>query len=84
MPGLTTREFALPAVGDGFKNKSAMDGYSVKYGKFDMDDLEDISLLQDIETRGLQGEDIVLVEKDKFTFMSSYFIILKYLEKNPE
>jgi hypothetical protein len=84
LPGLMTREFALPAVTDKLKNKNEWDGYSVKYYKADLDDLEDISMLQEIETRGLAGDQIVILSFDKFTFMSNYYVIVRYMEKNPE
>ena len=57
-------------------------GYSIKFYKADIDDLEEITMLQDIETRGLQGNTIVILEHDKFIFMDKYYIIVKYMEKS--
>ena len=73
--------FEMPGISDKFNTANSVDGFAVKYFKADLDDLESLSMLQDIETRGLRGEEVVLLEKDKFTFMEKYFIILKYMER---
>ena len=85
LPGIVTEELSLPGISaniSGAVGKEIYDNYSVKYAKIDLDNLEDIATLQDIETRGLRGNEIVILSKDKFTFMQSYYIIISYLEKN--
>jgi len=77
----------LPTIGKGSKvNPYA--NYSVKYFKASMDEPGDMLELSQIETKAIRGShekpseaEIVLLDKDKFTFMDKYFIIVKYLEK---
>lgn len=76
MPGISSK------IGG---KKNAFGNYTVKYLKADFSEPADMLDLQNIETRALHSkagdEEIVLLDKDKFTFMDKYFIILKYLEK---
>lgn len=81
---MLTQEMPIPAMADRLKNKTGLEGYSIKYLKADLDDLEDLCRLQDLETRGIQGDSIVLLSRDKHSFMNTYSIILQYAEKNPE
>lgn len=76
-------DITLPSYGTIPKNLQ-IENYTVKYIKVDMDQPTNVRQLEDIETRGLAGEEIVLITTDKFTFMEKYFIVLKYLEKKPE
>lgn len=57
-------------------------GYSVKYIKADLDDPVQTLTLENIESKGLMGEDIVLLSKERFYFMDRAFIVLEYAEKN--
>lgn len=84
LPGIVTEELSLPGITSklGSGGQKILNNYSVKYFKADIDNLEDLLTLQELETRSLRGDEIVLLEKDKFIFMSQYFIIIKYLEKN--
>ena len=71
----------MPGVSSKVGGKNSLQKYSVKYFKANMDEPADIMELQDIETRAIHSkageEEIVLMDKDKFTFMDKYFIILK-------
>lgn len=75
---------AMPKMAGG-ATKTGYEGFSVKYYKCDMNEPADVMELCTIETRALQSkpgkEEVVLVDKDHYTFMDKYFIILKYLEK---
>lgn len=84
MPGMLTEEFSLPPMADGLKNSSTgdMSNYSVKYIKADIDDVGDVMMLQEIETRGIRGTDVILLSREKHTFLAQYFIVLQYLERN--
>ena len=57
-----------------------MTKYRVRYLKVDMDEAGDILELEALETRGLRAKEIVIMNKDKFTFMQKYFLIVTYLE----
>lgn len=71
----------LPGFGPSRKGgEYDLKKYKVRYFKADMDNPEDVSTLESIETRALLGEDIVLMSKEKFTFMQQFFMLLCYLE----
>ena len=73
IPGLTSKD--LSGSFDPAK-------YSVKYFKADLGDDGDVLVLQEIETRGVRGKDVLILSLDKFTFMDRYLVVVKYLEKN--
>jgi len=78
-------EMPVPAMADKLKNRNDHSGYTAKYIKANIDDPTEMAELQLIETRGIDGNDeIILLDRDKFTFMQNYYIILHYLEKRPE
>ena len=80
---MKTEDIGLPGLTGG--NSAVLSNYVVKYYKADLGEPADMMELCHIETRALHSkpgsEEVVLVEKDKYTFMDKYFIILKYLEK---
>ena len=59
----------------------AMKDYKVFYLKGSLDDESFITLLEKIETQGLQGDEIVLLSQDTFTCDTEYFVVLKYMQK---
>lgn len=61
---------------------AATRGYAIKYIKADMDAPEQVIALQNIETLGLKGEDIVVLRKDTYVFMDRFFIVVQYMEKS--
>ena len=84
---LETRDLGgMPGPGSGkLSGTMNFESYTVKYLKADVDDTAALLELSAIETKALHAkpgdEEIVLLDKDKFTFMDKYFIILKYLER---
>jgi hypothetical protein len=84
IPGMMIEEMPVPSMADGLKNVSSkdLDGYSIKYIKADMDDLAAVADLQRVETLGLRGDSIILLNRDKYTFLERYFIVLQYMERN--
>jgi hypothetical protein len=81
--GIPVTEFSMPGMFGASSDPSKIyDKYSVKYKKVDLDDPADLLELQQIETRGLRGQDIVILKKDNFVFMSQFFIVIQYLELN--
>ncbi len=79
-PKILTQDISIP----GISNKQTFDisKYSVKYKKFDADDVADMIELQKIETECLRGDKIILLSRNTFTFMSQYFLVVSYLEKD--
>ena len=72
-------------MGDKLKNKSNGDGYTVKYFKADMDDVVEMAELSMIVTKSIQSDgDIILLSKDKYTFLERMFLVVEYMERNPE
>jgi hypothetical protein len=85
IPGILTKEYPVPGMGTNMNNKSDLEGYSFKCMKADMDDLAQMSEYQNIITRGLTGgDDIRILARNSFTFLERMFLIVDYLEKNPE
>lgn len=55
--------------------------YRVRYIKVDFDSPEALADLELLETDGLTGVDIVILNKNTFTFMDKYIMVVTYLEK---
>lgn len=76
---------SLPGFGGGASAPGFdSNGFRVRYGKYDLDDLGAIAELEIVETKGLKGVEIVVLSKDKFTFMDRYFLVVTYLERITE
>jgi hypothetical protein len=76
---------SLPGFGGGASNDTFNpDQWRVRYSKHDLDDPGAIAELEIIETRGLKGEEIVVLNKSSFSFMDKMFMIVTYLEKITE
>lgn len=60
--------------------KKAASKYRVRYQKLNMDELGDISELERIETKVIQGEDLFVLSKKEFLFMDKVYILVSYLE----
>lgn len=80
---LKNEDITIPNFGTVPK-KLTLEQYTVRYIKCSLDDAEDILLLENIETKGLAGEEIVILVKDKFTWNEKYFVVITYLEKKPD
>lgn len=58
-------------------------GYRVKILKANLDDVSESLLATSILTQSLDGTNrIVLIDKTTYSFQSSFFIVLTYLEKS--
>lgn len=78
----TDGKYVLPAVTPKGVASKAFDDYAVKYKKVDLDDDGEVLELQQIQTRALRDpDDVMILSEDKMTFMSSYIVVVKYLEK---
>jgi hypothetical protein len=75
---IKTEDISLPGLIKSVKGK---ENYKVRYLKVNLDDPGSLAELEIIETRGLQGDEIVLLGKEKYNFMDKYYIVLQYLEK---
>lgn len=58
--------------------------YAIRYLKVCIDDLSAKTELEILETRGMEGKDIVILSRNTFDFMGKYFVVLNYMEKLPE
>lgn len=72
----------MPSLGT-FNSQEEYDvnKYVVRYLKANLADDMERSLLSEIETRGIRGDGIVLLNTDKYVFMDQYVVVLKYMEK---
>lgn len=71
---------SLPEFGRAATTARDINKYRVRYCKIDLDDVGSITELELLETKSLKGEDIVILNKDKFTFMDKYMLVVTYLE----
>ncbi len=70
----------VPGVSQKDDNPYA--GYQVRYLKVDMDDPAQVGSLENLETTALLGDGkIVVLSYKEFSFQSSFFMIVKYLEQ---
>lgn len=79
MAELKTEEISIPGFGPIAKKST--DSYAVRYCKANLDEVDQRMALEEIETRGLKGEEIVIIQRQNFTFMDKMFMVLTYLEK---
>lgn len=79
---MRVENISIPGFGPASANTGKLDPlkWRVRYGKFDMDDMGSVAELEIIETRGLSGTDILVLNKDKYTFLEKYFLVVTYLE----
>ncbi len=68
-------------IPNGLGDKISSDKYRVRYYNADLSDLEQMTMLEDILTNGLDGKRIVILEKDKYSFQDRYFVVVTYLEQ---
>lgn len=73
MPGI------LPAAADD--NNYIADNYTVKYFRGSLSDAGDLAELQKIETIGLKGDEIVLCDRQTYSFEGDFFVVLRYFNK---
>lgn len=73
MPGI------LPAASDD--NNYIADNYTVKYFRGSLSDAGDLAELQKIETVGLKGDEIVLCDRQTYSFEGDFFVVLRYFNK---
>lgn len=84
---LETRDIgAMPGPGSGkLSGNAKLDKYVIKYLKADVDAPVDMLEISNIETKALRAkpgdEEVVLLDKNTFTFMDKYFVVIHYMEK---
>ena len=74
----------IPEIVPGVSKKedNPYAGYKVRYLKVDMDDPGQVVALETLETSALLGDGkIVVISYKEFSFQSSFFMIVKYLEQ---
>lgn len=62
-------------------NNYIADNYTVKYYRGDLDEPGDLLELQRIETTGLKGDEIVLCDRQTYSFEGRFFVVLRYFQK---
>lgn len=77
---IKTEELIMPGFGS---NNLAFDPlkYRVRYLRVDFAEAGDVAQLEEVETRGLAGKEVVIMSKEKYTFMDKFFFIVCYLER---
>lgn len=62
------------------KDNPDLSKYSVRYLKIDMDDLGGRTDLEVLETKAVRNEGVYILNREKFTFMDKFFMVIQYLE----
>lgn len=79
---IKTEEINIPGFSTAKVTKAS--DYAVRVMRSDITDPTSLAELEIVLTRGIEAKDIVIVDKDKYTFMDKYYIIVTYLEKRAE
>ena len=69
---------AGPSTRSGGKN---LKNFRVRYQRLDMTSPSDVAELENIETKGITGDEVVLLGKVNYMFMDKFFFVITYLEK---
>ena len=82
MMNIESMETAMPGMLSN-KDSGKIDSskYRIRCVRADISDAGELLALEEIMTQGLDGKDIVIIEKDKYSFQDRYFIVVTYLEK---
>jgi hypothetical protein len=70
----------FPGFGPKALDESDYKNYKVRYAMIDIMDPGSRAELEIIETKAVKGEGIIVLTKDKYTFMDKFFIVVSYLE----
>lgn len=74
-----------PMPGNMRTTQTDYSNYQVKYAKINMDDQGEVSFLEALESRAIQGDGtVVVLTKEKFSFQTEYFIVISYLQRKGE
>ena len=79
----TLNETALPGMLSGSKQQPAVtsENFAVRYYQANLSDLAQVGVLENLLTQGLDGKNVVILEKDKYSFQDQYYVVITYLEK---
>ena len=75
-------ELSIPGLTGKATNKQIdFTKYRIRYFQADLSDPSAINTLEDLETRGLAADDIILLGKDKYSFKENFYVVLCYAER---
>lgn len=77
---LVQEESVFPGFGPKKTDESDLGNYRVRYAQIDIMDPGSRAELEIIETRAIKNEGVIVLTKDKFTFMDKYYMVVSYLE----
>lgn len=75
-------DIGLPPLGPSLRIDPKK--YVVRWMKVCIDNVEKLQELELLETRGMEGKDILILSREKFNFMDKYYVVVNYMEKLPE
>lgn len=73
---------SIPGFGPAVPGDINPAKFSIRYLKIDMDDPGAVTELEILETKSIRNEGVFILNKDKFTFMDKYFLIVSYMEED--
>jgi hypothetical protein len=78
---VTSKEESMfPGFGPKKVDENDFNNYHVRYAQIDIMDPGSRAELEIIETRAIKNQGVVILTKDKFTFMDKYYMVVSYLE----
>jgi hypothetical protein len=79
--GLSPSEpITFPGFGPKQVDEGDFNNYRVRYAQIDIMDPGSRAELEIIETKAVKGQGVIILTKDKFTFMDKYYMVVSYLE----
>ena len=76
------RDITIPGMDGKATNKTGdFRSYRIRYFKGDLSDPGDLAQLEAIQTEAMEGDRLVLMSVENYSFRENYYVVLKYMEK---
>jgi hypothetical protein len=77
---IVSEDTGFPGFGPKKIDENDLSNYRVKYAMVDLMDPGSRAELEIIETKAVKGQGVIVLTKDKYSFMDKFFIVISYLE----
>jgi hypothetical protein len=77
---IVSEDTGFPGFGPKKIDENDLYNYRVKYAMVDLMDPGSRAELEIIETKAVKGQGVIVLTKDKYSFMDKFFIVISYLE----
>ena len=72
---------SIPGFLPKTKPEVSLEKFKIRYQKFDLDDIVDVTELEKIETKAIHNAGVFILSEKDFVFMDRMFILVKYMEE---